>query len=102
MPKMPDTELRAILAAAKSDALAGLSAGRLSQERADALSYYLGDVSKDLPATDGRSSAVSMDVADTIEGLMPALMEVFCGSDEVVRFAPIGPEDVAPAEQETD
>jgi hypothetical protein len=102
MPKMPDSELRAILAAAKSDALAGLSAGRLAQERADALSYYLGDVSRDLPAADGRSSAVSMDVADTIEGLMPALMEVFCGSDEVVRFAPVGPEDVTAAEQETD
>lgn len=102
MPKMTDAALRAILAAAKADALAGLSAGRLSQDRADALSYYLGDVSKDLPVADGRSCAVSMDVADTIEGLMPALMEVFCGSDEVVRFDPVGPEDVAAAEQETD
>lgn len=103
MPKkMPDTELRAILAAAKSDALAGLSANRLAQERADALSYYLGDMSDELPVRDGQSHAVSMDVSDTIEGLMPSLMEVFCGSDEVVRFEPVGPEDVAAAEQETD
>jgi hypothetical protein len=31
----------------------------------------------DLPAQDGRSSAVSSDVADTIEGLMPNLMDIF-------------------------
>ena len=49
-----------------------------------------------------RSRAVSTDVADTIEGLMPALMEIFCGPDDVVRFEPVGPEDVAAAEQETD
>src|SRR5947208_7467549 len=29
-------------------------------------------------------------------------MEIFCGGDEVVRFEPVGPEDVAAAEQETD
>jgi hypothetical protein len=33
---------------------------------------------------------------------MPSLMEIFAGSDEVVRFEPFGPEDVAAAEQETD
>src|SRR5260370_4322927 len=33
---------------------------------------------------------------------MPALMEIFSAGDEVVRFEPVGPEDVAAAEQETD
>ena len=28
---------------------------------------------------------------------MPSLMEIFAGSDEVVRFEPVGPEDVAAA-----
>jgi hypothetical protein len=55
-----------------------------------------------MPAPDGRSRAVSTDVADTIEGLMPSLMEIFCGGDEVVRFEPVGPNDTAAAEQETD
>jgi hypothetical protein len=45
---------------------------------------------------------VSTDVADTVEGLMPALMDIFTSGDEVVRFEPVGPEDVAAAEQETD
>jgi hypothetical protein len=55
-----------------------------------------------MPAPEGRSHAVSTDVADTIEGLMPSLMEIFRTGDEVVRFEPVGPEDVAAAEQETD
>jgi hypothetical protein len=59
-------------------------------------------MAKDMPAQDGRSRAVSTDVADTIEGLMPSLMDIFAGSDEVVRFEPVGPEDEAAAQQETD
>src|SRR6201992_2067054 len=66
------------------------------------MDYYLGDMRKHMPAQEGRSRAVSTDVADTIEGLMPNLMDVFAGSDEVVRFEPVGPEDEAAAAQETD
>ena len=62
----------------------------------------MGNMSKDMPAPDGRSKAVSSDVADTIEGMMPPLMEIFAAGEEVVQFAPVGPEDVAAAEQETD
>src|ERR1700716_313508 len=86
MPKMSLSDLKAMLAS----------------ERADAMDYYLSDMSHDMPSPEGRSRAVSTDVADTIEGLMPSLMEIFGGGDEVVRFEPVGPEDVAAAEQETD
>jgi hypothetical protein len=41
-------------------------------------------------------------VSDVIEGLMPHLMDIFAGSDEVVRFEPVGPEDEKAAQQETD
>ena len=102
MSKMSMLDLKALLAAEKSDALAAISAARLAEERADAMDYYLGDMRKDMPAQDGRSRAVSSDVADTIEGLMPNLMDIFAGSDEVVRFEPVGPEDEAAASQETD
>src|SRR5215831_4223439 len=102
MPKMSPADLRALLAAEKADALSAMSASKLSDERAAALDYYLGDMARDMPAPDGRSKAVSTDVADTIEGLMPSLMEIFTGGDEVVRFEPVGPEDVDAAEQETD
>jgi hypothetical protein len=99
---MRDREVRALLAAEKSDALSATRASKLTQERARALNYYLGDVSQDIPNIDGRSHAVSSDVSDTIEGLMPTLMEIFAAGDEVVQFAPVGPEDVEPARQETD
>ena len=99
---MSVVDLKAMLAAEKADALAAISAARLAEERADSMDYYLGHMAKDMPAQDGRSRAVSSDVADTIEGLMPNLMDIFAGSDEVVRFEPVGPEDEAAAAQETD
>jgi len=102
MPKMSIPDLKSMLAAEKADALAAISAARLAEERADAMDYYLGNMRKDMPAQDGQSRAVSTDVADTIEGLMPHLMDIFAGSDEVVRFEPVGPEDEAAATQETD
>jgi hypothetical protein len=102
MPKMPTSELKAMLTAEKMDALAAMRASKLSAERAHAMDYYNGDMSRDMPAQDGRSRAVSTDVADTIDGLMPSLMEIFAGSDDVVRFEAFGPQDVAAAEQETD
>jgi hypothetical protein len=102
MPKMSISDLKAMLDSEKADALAAISADRLMEERADAMDYYLGDMRKHMPAQEGRSRAVSTDVADTIEGLMPNLMDIFAGSDEVVRFEPVGPEDEASAAQETD
>jgi hypothetical protein len=99
---MSNADLKSMLAAEKADALAAISAARLAEERADAMDYYLGHMRKDMPAQDGRSRAVSTDVADTIEGLLPQLMDIFAGSDEVVRFEPVGPEDEAAAAQETD
>ena len=102
MTKLSAADLKPLLAAQKADALAAMSAADLSGERAKAMSYYLGDMSQDMPAQEGRSRAVSTDVMDTIEGLMPSLMDIFAGSDEVVRFEPVGPEDEAGAQQETD
>ncbi len=94
--------LKALLDAQKVAALSAMQSTKLVAERDDALMYYVGDMSKDMPTPDGRSGAVSSDVQDTIEGLMPSLMEIFTGSEEVVKFNPQGPEDVAGAEQETD
>jgi len=102
MAKMSAGDLKALLSAERYDALSAMAASKLSDERASALNYYMGNMSKDMPAPDGRSKAVSSDVADTIEGLMPPLMEIFAAGEEVVQFAPVGPEDVAAAEQETD
>ena len=102
MAKMSLTELKALLESERNDALAAIAASKLASERSDAMDYYLGDMDKDMPVPEGRSQAVSTDVADTVEGIMPALMEIFCAGDEIVKFAPVGPNDAAAAEQETD
>ena len=91
-----------MLASQKAEALAAMVSAQLSEDRSDAMDYYLGNMNKDMPAQEGRSRAVSTDVSDTIEGLMPHLMDIFCGSDEVVLFEPVGPEDELAAQQETD
>jgi hypothetical protein len=102
MAKMSDTELAAMLSAERADALSAENASKLSAERSKAMDYYLGDMSKDMPAPADRSKAVSTDVADVVEGLMPSLMEIFASGEEVVVFEPVGPDDVPAAEQETD
>jgi len=101
MSTMSATELKALLQAEKQDAL-GVNTSALAAERARALDYYYGNMAADMPSPDGRSSAVSTDVADSVEGLMPALIEIFASTEEAVRFNPVGPEDEEAAEQETD
>jgi hypothetical protein len=102
MAKLSDGDLKALLAAERADSLHSSTSSVLSDERTKAMNYFLGDMDDDIPAPAGRSSAVSTDVADTIEGLMPSLMEIFAGSDDAVRFEPVGPEDIDAAEQETE
>ncbi len=102
MAKMDIISLKAMLASERADAMAAMTAAFLSEDRARSMDYYLGDMSEDMPAADGRSQAVSTDVSDVIEGLLPPLMDVIAGTDEVVRFEPVGPEDEDAAQQETD
>jgi hypothetical protein len=92
MPKMTELELRAILTAHRTDSMSAIVASKLAEERATALDYYQGDMSKTMPSTAGRSKAVSTDTSDSIEGLMPTLIDIFTGGDEVVRFEPHGPD----------
>src|SRR6185312_15266507 len=73
-----------------------------TQERTRAMDYYLGRMDDDMPVEEGRSQAVSKDVANVVDGMLPQLMDIFAGTDEVVRFEPVGPEDEIAAQQETD
>lgn len=100
--RMPLLDLQVLVAAEKSSALAASTASFLAEDRARAMDYFLGDMDQDMPVPAGRSQAVSTDVSDTIEGMMPPLMDIFAGSDEVVTFEPVGPDDEGAAQQETD
>lgn len=103
MTKMTDDELLAI-ADAEIASSVGRSGSKLSQFRLKALQYYNGEKVGALapPESEGRSQIVSKEVADTIEWIMPSLMEVFTAGDDAVKFEPQGPEDVDGAEQSTD
>ena len=94
-------EVESILRIEKSEAL-GVAMSTFAEQRKTALDYYIGDMDRDMPSQDGRSHAISTDVSDTVEGLMPSLMEIFAAGEEVVRFEPVGIEDEQAAEQETD
>lgn len=96
---MTDAEILGAIAAAESQALGGNSSA-VQTDRADAIDRYYGKPYGDeLP---GRSSVVSRDVADVLEGVTANVVKPFVGGDQVVQFDPQGPEDEAAAEQETD
>jgi hypothetical protein len=100
--KMTSSELTAVLSAERYASLSSIRSSRLTEDRLTAMDFYLGHMERVLPTIVGRSTAVSTDVADTIEGLMPSLMDIFCGSEQVVKFEPTRADDEDAAEQETD
>lgn len=61
--------------------------------------YYLGEAE---PAPAGRSQAVSWDVFETVESMMPDLIEIFLSGDNIAEYEPVGVEDEPFAEQATD
>ncbi len=72
----------------------------VAEEQAKAMHYYLG---RPLGTEEeGRSTVISSDVWDVVEGLLPIVLKPFVSSDEVVSFNPVGAEDEEAAKQETD
>ena len=71
----------------------------LSPRRALAANYYDGEPFGN--EQEGRSTAQTMDVRDTIQAFLPSLMRIFCGSDQVVEYAPRNAEDIEAASQAT-
>lgn len=98
--KMDDDRLKALLSQEISSALT-YDDTELSQKRAKALEYYRGTMS-DTPAMQGRSSVVSMDVADTIGWMLPGIIRVFTASDRMAIYEPEKPSDEEFAKQATD
>lgn len=74
--------------------------GSLSEARANEFKYYYGQPFGN--EMEGESQVVSTDVADTIEGILPIILNIFTASDDVVRFDPNGPEDEDQAAQQTE
>lgn len=78
----------------------GYSDGSLASARAQELDYYFGKPLGN--EEEGSSQIVSTDVADTVEGILPIILNIFTSSDDAVRFDPNGPEDEDAAAQQTE
>jgi len=99
MAEMSDADLVSWIESEESQSL-GFHSGDLSKERELALDYYHGKL--DVQAPEGRSDVVETDVRDTVDGMLPDVLDVFLSSDDVVKFEPQGPEDERVAAQATD
>jgi hypothetical protein len=97
--RMSDADLIVILRKEESDARS-YQQGVLSPIRTSANNYY-----DRLPYGDeqeGSSKVVTSEFADAVEDMMPGLMEVFAGTDKVVKFVPAGRGQEQYAEEATD
>ena len=96
---MDEMELQAIITQDLTDAISYVDSD-LSPTRAKGTEYYRGDLFGN--EVEGNSKVVAMEVRDTVSAMLPSLMRVFFSSENVVEFAPRGPEDTKMAQQATD
>src|SRR5882672_6881279 len=98
MARMSEDDLLTQLQRQEEDAAQFVSGG-LGNARAKAQREYFR-----MPygtEEEGWSTVVTSDVQDTIEGLLPDLLDIFTSTDEAVVFEPQQQQDVAGAEQAT-
>jgi hypothetical protein len=71
----------------------------LSTDRAYAIDMYAG---KNLePAPEGRSQVVDRSVFETVQWILPSLVDIYANGDDVVEITPVSAEDEPAAKQET-
>ena len=99
MAKMDDDELLDLLRK-KEQSAAHYIHGELGSERETAVRAYhrmpYGNEEEGMP------SAITSDVQDVVEWILPALLRIFTSTDKAVSFEPTTAKDVAGAEQATD
>ena len=96
---MEELTLKAIVEAEIDNAIGYIETETVEQ-RAKAIEYYNRDPFGN--EVEGRSQIVTGEVAEAIDGALPALLRVFTQSDDVVRFEPQGPGDEEKAKQATE
>ena len=96
---LTEDEIRQAASAELSTSLAW-SEDELEQNWEYAYRYYKGEYPPKVEAH--TSTAISTDVSDTIEWMLPAVLKPLIESPDVVRFDPVNPEDQAQADLESD
>lgn len=95
---MTETELLALISTEEQQAV-GYQYGTLASERETAMNYYMGRAFGN--EVEGKSQVISTDVRDAVEGMLPALLDMFTSSKEAVEFEPVGMEDEQQAKAAT-
>ena len=96
---MDNNTLKGILEAEIDNSL-GFIETETTDERRKALQYYNREAYGN--EVEGRSSIVTGEVAEVVDGALPQLLRVFTQSDEMVRFEPKGAGDEEKAKQATE
>lgn len=96
---MSQISLKAAIQSAIDDSIGYVESETVDQRKI-ALQYYLRQPLGN--EVEGKSQVVTGEVAEAIDGALPALMRIFAGSDEIVVADPTGPGDEAGAKQATD
>ena len=95
---MDDLKIIGSLKAEMRDTI-GYDADELIERRTENLKRYEGELIGD--ERFGRSQVITRDVLETVEGVMPFFMRVFYSTDDVVKFEPVGDDDIELADQMT-
>jgi len=96
---MADLErLKSIVDSEIEDAI-GFLETETTDERQRALEYYLGEPYGN--EVEGKSSIVTREVAEAVDGCLPSLMRIFTSTDDFVAFEPVNRGDEELAEQAT-
>ena len=94
---LSDDEIIAVIRTKSGQA--SLSLTTIENERINSLKLYNQDPFGN--EQEGRSQVVTSDVRDTIEWILPQLIEMFIGVDNPVQFRPQNPDDIEGADQES-
>ena len=97
-PPMDEADLIAIVTAELENSRDAYSI--IEKNREDALRMYLGNLVGDEDAD--LSTVVSTDVADSLEWMLPQIIEQLIGKGAVVQFDSMGPQDEEQSELETE
>ena len=100
MAQMTDDALLKHLQSNEDDAAQYV--GQVGEQRLASMREYYREPYPGDAELDGWSQIVTSEVQDTVEWILPELLDVFTSSDQAVSFEPVTQEDVKGAAQATD
>ena len=96
---MQEFELQAILDNEIDNAIGYINTETVEERRQALMAYNREPYGNEV---EGRSTIVTGEVAEAVDGALPQLLRIFTQSDEVVRFEPKAPGDEETAKQATE